>query len=201
MAKGGVVTEEQVISPTQYLDLIYTHFGTFYDKIPDAPRLEFSVPTPPKSKNESHVSDGVIGTTSTKSTKVTSKKGCKVSGQNVNEELLASEVNAVLTDKGKEPKKLGGKKKNKGTKKKQDELSLEISSTNPSGQRKPPSGCQIFNEDHWMKDCLHKAGIKKFFKNSKTSAVLTDPFPNPGTNLVASDNSSPSQVLMLSISK
>ena len=31
--------------------------------------------------------------------------------------------------------------------------------------------------------------------------VLTDPFPNPKTNLIASDNASPSQVLMLSISK
>jgi len=38
-------------------------------------------------------------------------------------------------------------------------------------------------------------------KTSKTLAVLTDPFPNPRTNLVASDNASPSQVLMLSISK
>jgi len=31
--------------------------------------------------------------------------------------------------------------------------------------------------------------------------VLTDPFPNPETNLVASNNASPSQVLMFSISK
>ena len=30
---------------------------------------------------------------------------------------------------------------------------------------------------------------------------MTDPFPNPGTNLVASENASPSQVLMLSVSK
>ena len=52
-----------------------------------------------------------------------------------------------------------------------------------------------------MRDYPYKAEIKKFFKNSKTLAVLTDQFPNPETNLVASDNASPSQVLMLSISK
>ena len=38
VAKGGVVTEEQVIARAQYLDLIYTQSGTLYDKIPDAPR-------------------------------------------------------------------------------------------------------------------------------------------------------------------
>lgn len=31
--------------------------------------------------------------------------------------------------------------------------------------------------------------------------MLTDPFPNPGTNLVPRENASPSQVLMLSVSK
>jgi hypothetical protein len=111
VAKGGVVTEEQVIARAQYLDLIYTQSGTLYDKIPDAPRPEFSVPPPPKSNNDSHAGDGVIGTTDTKSTKATSKKARKISSQNANEELLASEVNAVSTDKGKETKQPGGKKK------------------------------------------------------------------------------------------
>ena len=64
MAKGGVVTEEQVISRAQYLDLIYTQSGTLYDKILDSPKPKFSIP--PKSNNDSHVSDGVIGTIDTK---------------------------------------------------------------------------------------------------------------------------------------
>ena len=34
---GGVVTEEQAISHTQYLDLMYSHSGTLYDLIPQAP--------------------------------------------------------------------------------------------------------------------------------------------------------------------
>ena len=48
VAKGGVVTEEQVIARAQYLDLIYTQSSMLYDKILDAPRPEFSVPPPPK---------------------------------------------------------------------------------------------------------------------------------------------------------
>lgn len=107
----------------------------------------------------------------------------------------------MLTDKGKEVKQLGGKKKGKSKNKKQDDSSPKKSSTNPSGQKKPTQPCLIFNEDHWTRDCPYKAEVKKIFKNSRTSAVLTDPFPNPRTNLVVGDNASPSQVLMLSILK
>jgi len=82
--------------------LIYTQSGTLYDKIPDAPRLEFSVLPPPKSNNDSHAGDGVIGTTDTKSTRATSRKARKISSQNEKEKLLSLEVNAVLTNKGKE---------------------------------------------------------------------------------------------------
>ena len=38
-------------------------------------------------------------------------------------------------------------------------------------------------------------------KTSHASSVLTDPFPNPDTNLVATDPASSSQVLMLSVTK
>jgi len=201
LANRGVVTEEQVIACAQYLDLIYTQSSTLYENIPDAPRPEFSIPPPPKSNKDSHAGDGVIGTTSTKMTKATSKKARKISDQNANEELLASKVNAMLTDKGKQLKQLGGKKKKKGRKKKQDESSPEKPSANPSGQRKAPTGCQICDEDHRTRYCPHKAEVKKLFKSSKTSTVLTDPFPNLGTNLVANQNASQSQVLMFSISK
>ena len=33
VAKGSVVTQEQVIARAQYLDLIYTQSGTLYEKI------------------------------------------------------------------------------------------------------------------------------------------------------------------------
>lgn len=38
-------------------------------------------------------------------------------------------------------------------------------------------------------------------KTSHASAMLTNPFPNPDTNLVATDPISSSQVLMLSVTK
>ncbi len=62
VAKGGVVTEEQLISHVQYLDLVYTQSGMLYDKIPNAPRPSNIVP--PLPCKESHVVDGIIGSTS-----------------------------------------------------------------------------------------------------------------------------------------
>lgn len=62
--KGGVVIEEQLIAHAQYLDLIYTQFGTLYDKIPNASQPSFTVPPPPSS-NDSHAGDSVIGSLST----------------------------------------------------------------------------------------------------------------------------------------
>ena len=131
MAKG-VITEEQVISHAQYLDLIYTQSGTPYDRIPDAPRPKFSIPPHPKSNRDSHASDGVIGTTSTKTSKAPSKKSLAVSSQKANEELLTSEVNVLSSDKGKEPKQPGGKKKGKNKKKKQEDSTPKKSYGNPT---------------------------------------------------------------------
>ena len=102
--------------------------------------------------------------TSTKTIKATSKKARTVSSKKTNEELLASEVNVVSTDKGKEPKQLGGKKKKKGKKKNQEELSPEKSSANPSEDKKPKSPCLICDEDHWTRDCPYKEEIRKSFK-------------------------------------
>jgi hypothetical protein len=202
VAKGGVVTEEQVIARAQYLDLVYTQSGTLYDKIPDAPRPEFSIPPPPGSNSDSHAGDGVIGTANAKSTRDSNKKARKTSNQKANQEILASEVNAVSTDKDKNSNQPGSKKKqNKGKKKKQGGSSPQKTSSNPPGQRKQFPPCQICDENHSTKNCPFKAELKRFFKSSQTSAVLTDPFPAPGQNMVDSGNASPSQVLMLSVSK
>lgn len=114
VAKGGIVTEEQVIARAQYLDLIYTQCGTLYDKIPDAARLEFSVPPPPKSNKDSHAGDGVIGTTSMKTIKAASKKACTVSSQNANEELLASEIIPCRLTKAKNRSNQRARRKRKG---------------------------------------------------------------------------------------
>ena len=197
VAKGGVVTEEQVIARAQYLDLVYTQSGTLYDKIPDAPRPEFSIPPPPGSNSDSHAGDGVIGTANTKSTR-DSKKARKTSNQKANQEILASEVNVVSTDKGKNSNQPGSKKNQNKEKKKQGDSSPRKTSF---GKGKPPFGCQICDEDHWTKDCPYKAEFKKFLKNSQTPAVLTDPFPNPSQNLVGNGDTSRCQVLMVSTSE
>ena len=108
------------------MDLVYTQSGTLYDKIPDAPRPAFSIPPPPKSNSDSHAGDGVIGTANTNPKRTNQKKARKDSNQNAHEEVLASEVNSVSTDKGKETNQPGSKKnQNKGKKKKQGESLLE----------------------------------------------------------------------------
>lgn len=93
-------------------------------------------------------------------------------------------------------------KSKQGGKKKQENSTPKKSSKNLSGPKKPPRfPCYICKEDHYTRDCPHRAEVAKFLKASSTSAVLTDPFLSPKTNLVAIDNASTSQVVMLSISK
>ena len=53
----GVVTEEQAISWAQYLDLVYSQFGTLYDLIPQAPRPSTD---PAKPLAELPI-DGIVG--------------------------------------------------------------------------------------------------------------------------------------------
>lgn len=201
VAKGGVVTEEKVIALAQYLDLIYTKSGTLYEKIIDAPRQEFSVPPPPKSNKDSHAGDGMIDTSITQTAKAPSGKALAVSSKKENDKPLALEINAMSSNKGKNPKQPRGKKKGKSNKKKQKISPPEKPSKKPTGHQKPRYPCLICNDDHFMKYCPHRAEVAKFLKTSSTSTILTDPFMNLETNLVAVDHASPSQVLMLSISK
>ena len=84
MAKGGVVTEEQVISRAQYLDFIYTQSDKLYDKIPNAPRLVFTVPPPPQSSKDFHAGDGVISSSSTKMVGIASGQTLSIINQTTN---------------------------------------------------------------------------------------------------------------------
>ena len=54
---GGVVTEEQAISQSQYHDLVYSQSGTLYDLIPQSP---FPSTDPAKPPVEIPV-DGIVG--------------------------------------------------------------------------------------------------------------------------------------------
>ena len=105
-----------------------------------------------------------------------------------------SEINAVSFDKCKSDKKPGSKKK-------QTSNLRERSYDQTSGPRKPHYPCIICNEEHFVKDFPHPNKVSKIIKTSHASAVLTDPFPNPDTNLVATDPAPTSQVLMLSTTK
>lgn len=164
VAKGGVVAKEQVIACAQYLDLIYTQSGTLYEKIPDDSRPEFSIPPPPKSNRNTHADDGVIGTSSIQTAKAPFGKALAVSSKKANDKLLASEVNAMSYDKGKEPKQPEGKKKRKNKKKKQEDSTPEKSSGNPTGRKKTNQPCFICNEDHYTKNCPHRAEVMKFLR-------------------------------------
>ena len=54
---GGAVTEEQAISRAQYIDLVYSQFGTLYDLIPQAPP-----PSTDPAKSPAGVPiDGIVG--------------------------------------------------------------------------------------------------------------------------------------------
>ena len=85
VAKGGIVTEEHVISHAQYLDLIYTQSSTLYEKIPNVLRSNFTVP--PQLK-DSRVGDGLIGTASTHH-------------NTASDPTPSSKINVVSFDKGK----------------------------------------------------------------------------------------------------
>ena len=54
---GGVVTKEKDIIHAQYMDLVYSQYGTLYDLIAQAPHPSMDPTKPPI---ETHV-DGVVG--------------------------------------------------------------------------------------------------------------------------------------------
>ena len=106
----------------------------------------------------------------------------------------------MSSDKGKNEKKRGSKKKGKA-KKKQNPPPQEKSFDSSSLDRKPHYPCLIYNENHFTRDYPHRSEVSKLLKTSRASVVLTDPFVNLETHLVATDHASTSQVLMLSASK
>jgi hypothetical protein len=64
VSMGGVVTEEEAIAWAQYLDLVYSQYGTLYELILNATR---ATNDPSKPSSTSHM-DGVIGSVKTLST-------------------------------------------------------------------------------------------------------------------------------------
>lgn len=90
-----------------------------------------------------------------------------ISSQNKNsfENIPTFEINVMSSDKGKNQKQLGGKKKGKMNKKKQENSNPEKSKT-PTAARKPPHyPCLICNEEHFKRDCPHRSKVAKLLKN------------------------------------
>ena len=200
VAKAGVVTEEQVIAQAQYLDLVYTQSGTLHEKIPDLPSSN-QIAAPPSG---SHAADGMIGTVNTKSKKKSSKNSSPIitlpdspTGESSPPELSA-DIHAVETStvKSKNGGKKKGKKKNKADKAPKEKS--EKSETNDE-KRKPKYPCLICEEDHYTRDCPHRAEVAKIIKGSETPAVLKDPFPKQESKMIGSSSSSgEAPILMMS---
>ena len=112
----------------------------------------------------------------------------------------SSKINDMSFDKGKSDKQPRSKKKGK-SKKNKTSTPQERSSDQSSGNWKPRYPCIICNEEYFVRYCPHRAKVSKIIKTSHASAVLTDPFPNLDTNMVATDPTPSSQVLMLSVTK
>jgi hypothetical protein len=119
ISMGGVVTKEQVISHTQYLDHIYSQTDTLYDLIPDAPRPSTSATS--TTPTTSHVLYGVIGTfhADAKSMSATHTNP-KSTASNVQSDLTptpstdkTSKVNSIQSNPASKNKSKKGKGKNK----------------------------------------------------------------------------------------
>ena len=144
------MTEEQAIAHAQYLELVYSQFGTLYDILPNAPWSGTS-----KSPSTPAV-DGVIGSVSQNSKKSSNGKQKSHSSNNSApptppDSGKIAEVNAVQANPTEKASK--GKKKGKG-KSKSDAPKPESSKprTEDGSQRKPKYPCLICEGDHYTKD-------------------------------------------------
>jgi hypothetical protein len=117
IAMGGVVMEEQAISRSQYLDLVYSQTGTLYDLLHELPHPgTSSTSTTPTA---SHEADGVIGTAQSHSHSIssTTPKYASSNVQNAPSPIAPtgknSEVNVVQSTPASKNKSKKGRGKNK----------------------------------------------------------------------------------------
>ena len=132
---GGVVTEEQDIAHSKYLDQVYTQSGTLYDNIPNASGPEKNAPL--LLGKESHAIDGIIGSDILQSLSQPYGIALTSSSQNPQSHPLTAstiDINSFSSNKGKQQQTTGSKKKGKGKKKK--DSSLEDKKINYSSDEK-----------------------------------------------------------------
>jgi hypothetical protein len=108
VAMGGAVTEEQAIAWGQYLDLVYSQYGTLYDLLLNVSQANTD---PSKSSSSSHA-DGVIGSVKTQSTSQS------LTLSSTSPQTHISKVNEVQSIPSQQ---FGGKKKTKNKSKNNNE--------------------------------------------------------------------------------
>ena len=105
---GGVITEEQAISSTQYLDLVYFQSKTFYGLIPQSPRPSTDLAKPP---TETPV-DLIVGSIQSPSTAKPTKQP-QTSIPTPSTPKVSAEVNSIQSIQMPNNNKKKGKAKNK----------------------------------------------------------------------------------------
>ena len=145
----------------------------------------------------------MIGTVNTKSKKKSSKNSSPIitlpdspTGESSPE--ITADIHAVESSTAKS--KNGGKKKGK-KKDKADKAPKERKEKSESNdeKRKPRYPCLICEEDHFTRDCPHRAEVVKIVKGSPTPAVLKDPFPKQESKMIGSSSSASEEpILMMS---
>jgi hypothetical protein len=185
IAMGRVVMEEQAISHAQYLDLFYSHMGTLYNLLPDAPRPSTSAtPTTPAT---SHVVNSVIGTFHAQP-HFSSSNNPKLASSNVQNAPSptpptgkTSEVNAVQSIPAGKNKSIKRKGKNKEEKNTLQARKTKTPPVDDRDKRKPRYPCLICGDDHYTKDCPRHTKVTKFLQvapKPPTLVILSQPFPS-----------------------
>jgi len=199
VAKAEVVTEEQVIAQAQYLDLVYTQSGKLHEKIPDLPKGNQIAAAP----SGSHAADGMIGSVNTKSKKKSSNNSSPIitlpdSPTGDSSAELSADIHVVESSTTKS--KSDGKKKGK-KKKKADKTPKEKTEKGEANDKKckPRYPCLICEEEHFKRDCPHRAEVAKMVKGFQTPTILKDPFPAQDSKMIgSSSNANEEPILMMS---
>jgi hypothetical protein len=183
ISMGGIVMEEQDISCSQYLDLVYLQTGTLYDLLPELPRPgTSSASTTPVA---SHVADGVIGTTHTHSHSISSTTPKSTSSNVQNSPSPAtpasknSELNIIQSTPTGKNKSKKGRGKNKEGKNNNQKEKTKTPPIEYRDKRKPRYPFLICGDDHYTKDCPRRAEVTKFLQGTpkpSTLAILSQPF-------------------------
>ena len=169
---GGVITEEQAISRSLYLELVYSQSGTLYDLIPQAPRPSID---PAKPLAETHV-DGIVGSIQSSSAMKPTKQP-QTTTPTPSTPKVSTEVNSIQSTQTLGNNKKKGKNRNKKPGN-QQETPRPTNSDNDKGKRKEKYPCLLCGGDHFSKECPCRDEISQFLKSNPTPVVLTDPFPS-----------------------